>query len=82
VEQMLQQGGDQGAWLAQINELTADLPASAAGDLLYHLGQQYIRVGNWPLAAEVLERLHQEHPQHPLSGAAAGTTPAATTSTS
>ena len=57
--------------LAQTADLTRGLDPMAAGQLLYHLAQQYYRSGNWPLAAETMELLVTRFPQHALSRPAA-----------
>jgi photosystem II stability/assembly factor-like uncharacterized protein len=56
--------------LAQIDQLTRDLDADAAGQVLYRLGDQYYRSGRWPAAAEVFQLLVDRCPQHPLVPAA------------
>jgi len=56
--------------LAQMGDLTGQLPAENAGAVLFHMGQQLHRGGQWPLAAEVFQLLAQRYPDHPLTGPA------------
>lgn len=61
---------DAARYAAQINDLTAGLDASTAGNVIYQLGQHYRQTGKWPLAAETFTMLVERHPAHPLSEAA------------
>lgn len=56
--------------LAHADELTEGMDASSAARLLYHLGSQYQRRGQWPLAAETFAALADRYPDHPLAGEA------------
>src|SRR5206468_2956548 len=56
--------------LGQIGDLTKDLTADAAAQMLFELGQRYHRSGHTELAADTFELLVERHPQHPLAGAA------------
>ena len=58
------------AWLAQIGDLTSQLPASAAGRVLYQLAQSYRASGHRELAAESLELLVTDYPDHALTESA------------
>jgi photosystem II stability/assembly factor-like uncharacterized protein len=57
-------------YAAQLNDLTADLDTTTAGNIIYQLAQHYRQNGNWPLAAETFSLLAQQYPEHPLSEAA------------
>lgn len=61
---------DSARYLAQINDLTAGLDSSTAGNVIYQLAQHYRQSGKWALAAETFALLAQQHPDHPLSEAA------------
>jgi len=58
------QGGD--GLLAETGELTRELDPNSAGQVLYHLAQQFYRSGRWPMAAETFELLCDRYPDHPL----------------
>jgi photosystem II stability/assembly factor-like uncharacterized protein len=58
-------------WLGQVGDLTKDLPARSAGDVLWQLARKYQRVGKGQYAADTLHVLLDKHPQHPLADAAA-----------
>jgi photosystem II stability/assembly factor-like uncharacterized protein len=57
-------------WLSQIGSLTAGLEESAAGEILFQLGWQSHRKGQWESAAQAFELLSAEHPRHPLTSTA------------
>jgi photosystem II stability/assembly factor-like uncharacterized protein/tetratricopeptide (TPR) repeat protein len=54
-------------FVAQIDELTRDLDAENAGQILYQLADQYYRSGRWPAAADTFQALVDRFPQHSLS---------------
>ncbi len=56
--------------LAQTRQWVRGLEPGPAGQFLYHLGQMFIRRGQWPAAAEVLELLVELQPEHPAAGPA------------
>ena len=56
--------------LANAGELTRGLDPAGAGDVLYRLGQHYVRSGDWALAADVFHRVADQYPDHPLTDAA------------
>jgi photosystem II stability/assembly factor-like uncharacterized protein len=58
------------AWLAQLNDLLADIDKAEAGQLLFQLGQGYHARGHSPEAAETFGLLAERYPDHPLAGAA------------
>lgn len=53
-----------------IGGLVDGLEGPLAGRVLYRLAQDYVRQGEWELAAEMMNLLPQRYPQHPLAGAA------------
>ncbi len=53
--------------LAQLDELTRDLDAESAGQILYQLADQYYRSGRWQSAADTFQALADRFPQHPLT---------------
>jgi photosystem II stability/assembly factor-like uncharacterized protein len=57
-------------WLSQIGSLTAGLDESSAGEILFQLGWQSYRSGQWESAAQAFELLSAEHPRHPLTSTA------------
>lgn len=57
--------------LGQIGDLVRDLPGDMAGYVLFNLGQQFARTGQWSMAAEMFDLLVQKHPRHPTTGKAA-----------
>jgi photosystem II stability/assembly factor-like uncharacterized protein len=57
-------------WLSQIGSLTAGLDESSAGEILFQLGWQSYRTGQWESAAQAFELLSAEHPRHPLTSTA------------
>jgi photosystem II stability/assembly factor-like uncharacterized protein len=59
-----------GQLLGQMGDLTKDLTAEAAGQMLFDLAQRYYRTGQAELAADTLELLVERHPRHPVAGAA------------
>jgi photosystem II stability/assembly factor-like uncharacterized protein len=54
-------------FVAQIDELTRDLDAESAGQILYQLADQYYHSGCWPAAADTFQALADRYPQHPLT---------------
>jgi photosystem II stability/assembly factor-like uncharacterized protein len=52
--------------LAQAGVMVEGLDGDSAARLLYQLGGQYFRTGQWPLAAETFELLTTRYPDHPL----------------
>ncbi len=54
-------------FVAQIDELTRDLDAESAGQILYQLADQYYRSGRWPAAADTFQALVDRFPQHSLT---------------
>lgn len=52
--------------LAETGELTRGLDPGSAGQILYHLAQQYYQAGRWSMAAETFELLCDRHGDHPL----------------
>lgn len=54
----------------QLDSLTSDLSAQRAGELLFQLAQNYRELGRYELAANTLQRLAANHPQHELAEAA------------
>ncbi len=65
----LEQSGD--AVVGQVDDLTRGFPEAAAGDVLFQLGERLRQQGRSDLAAELYQRLLQQHPQHDASEAAA-----------
>ncbi|MGY8770539.1 MAG: YCF48-related protein [Pirellulales bacterium] len=59
------------AWLAQIGDLTNNLPGESGAEILFNLAMQYHRSGRGQLAADVLQLLVEQHPKHPISDHAA-----------
>jgi hypothetical protein len=53
--------------VAQIDELTRDLDAESAGQVLYQLADQYYHSGRWSAAAETFQALAERYPQHSLA---------------
>ena len=53
-----------------IGSLVEGFDGPVAGRVLYRLGQDYVRRGEWDLAAETMNLLVDRYPQHPLAGAA------------
>ena len=53
--------------VAQIDELTRDLDAESAGQILYQLADQYYRSGRWPAAADTFQAMVDRYPQHSLT---------------
>jgi photosystem II stability/assembly factor-like uncharacterized protein/tetratricopeptide (TPR) repeat protein len=53
--------------IAQIDELTRDLDADSAGQILYQLADQYYHSGRWAAAAETFQALAERYPQHSLT---------------
>ena len=51
------EGAASADWLTQINDLTAAMDASSAGEILFQLGQSYCRAGQWDSATQVFELL-------------------------
>lgn len=71
VEKMIARAGDEGAaWLGQIADLTRDFKPSTSGVVLFQLAQQYRSQGRGELAADVLQRLVRDYPDHDLAGTA------------
>lgn len=56
--------------LAQVDELTRDLDAESATQVLYQLGDHYHHSGRWEAAAEVFRVVADRYPQQPLATAA------------
>ena len=50
--------------VAQLDELTRDLDADSAGQILYQLADQYYHSGRWPAAADTFQALVDRYPQH------------------
>ncbi|TWT33104.1 YCF48-related protein [Blastopirellula retiformator] len=55
------------AWLAQLGDLTSDLPGDTGPQTLYQLAMHQHESGHGPLAAEVLTTLIDRFPEHPLA---------------
>ncbi|MCC9607449.1 YCF48-related protein [Blastopirellula sp. JC732] len=55
------------AWLAQLGDLTSDLPGDTGPQTLYQLAMHQNASGHGPLAAEVMTTLIDRFPEHPLS---------------
>jgi tetratricopeptide (TPR) repeat protein len=53
--------------LAQADRLISGLDESAAGRILFQMGDMYARSGRWPMAAETYRALLQRYPNHPLA---------------
>ncbi len=53
--------------VAQLDELTRDLDADSAGQILYQLADQYYHSGRWPAAADTFQALVDRYPQHSLT---------------
>lgn len=66
-----ERGGDDALLLAQVGDLTRGLEGPLAGRLLFELARRYHRGGRGELAAETLDLLAKQHPDHPLAPAAA-----------
>jgi photosystem II stability/assembly factor-like uncharacterized protein len=64
------EGAAAAGWLAQINDLTAAMDASSAGEILFQLGQRSVRAGHSDSATQVFELLVSQYPQHPLAAPA------------
>lgn len=58
------------AILSQWSQLTRELPARSQGQILYALGEQHRAHGRWDEAAEVLEALARNYPEHAATPAA------------
>lgn len=56
--------------LGEIDGLAADLGDEQAGQVLMQLAARYHRTGKWDLAAETLQRLADQYPEHRLAPAA------------
>jgi tetratricopeptide (TPR) repeat protein len=54
----------------QLDSLTRDVSARRGGELLYQLAQNYRELGRYELAANTLQRLAANYPQHELAEAA------------
>ena len=67
LDQSSRRGSSAEQLLAQIDELTRDMDADSAGQILYQLADQYHRSGRWPAAAEAFQTLVDRYPQHPLT---------------
>ncbi|PHR97543.1 MAG: hypothetical protein COA78_27500 [Blastopirellula sp.] len=59
------------AWLAQIGDLTNNLPGESGAEILFDLSMQYHHSGRGQLAADVLQLLIEQHPKHPIADHAA-----------
>jgi photosystem II stability/assembly factor-like uncharacterized protein/tetratricopeptide (TPR) repeat protein len=74
VQGILEQSGRAGRspeqLIAQLDELTRDLDADNAGQILYQLADRYHRSGRWAAAAETFQALAERYPQHPLTSPA------------
>jgi photosystem II stability/assembly factor-like uncharacterized protein len=55
------------SWLAQLDDLTADLDSHASGHTLYDLAQHYQQNGQPDLAADVHTALLRRYPDHDLA---------------
>lgn len=55
------------SWLAQLDDLTADLDSQASGQTLYDLAQHYQQNGHPDLAADVHTALLRRYPDHDLA---------------
>ncbi|PQO47998.1 YCF48-related protein [Blastopirellula marina] len=55
------------AWLAQLGDLTSDLPGDTGPQTLYQLAMHQHAGGNGPIAAEVMTTLVDRFPDHPLA---------------
>jgi tetratricopeptide (TPR) repeat protein len=53
--------------LAQADRLIAGLDESAAGRILFQMGDMYARSGRWAMAAETYRALLKRYPNHPLA---------------
>ena len=58
------------AWLAQIENMAAELPQSQAAITLYELAQLHLNSGNPTAALQVLESLTAKYPNQPIAAAA------------
>ena len=56
--------------VGQIDELTRDLDAESAGQIVYQLADQYYRSGRWPAAADTFQLLVDRYPRHSLTPSA------------
>ncbi len=74
IEILLTRAGDDeqdlGGWLAQIDNLTRELPESSGGEALFLLAQRYQEIGSYGLAAETRIALVHRYPNHGLAEAA------------
>jgi len=64
------EGAPAAGWLTQINDLTAAMDSTSAGEILFQLGQNFARAGQWDSATQVFELLVAQYPQHPLAAPA------------
>ncbi|EAQ82652.1 YCF48-related protein [Blastopirellula marina] len=55
------------AWIAQLGDLTSDLPGDTGPQTLYQLAMHQHAGGNGPMAAEVLSAMVDRFPDHPLT---------------
>ncbi|MFI4874835.1 MAG: YCF48-related protein [Blastopirellula sp. JB062] len=55
------------SWLAQLGDLTSDLPGDTGPQTLYQLAMHQHSSGHGPIAAEVLSTLVERFPDHPLA---------------
>lgn len=60
------------SWLAQLSDLTSDLPGDSGPQTLYQLAMHQHAGGNGPIAAEVMSTLIDRFPDHPLAEKAVG----------
>ena len=71
LQAILSHSGDStNRWLAQIGPLTTGLDEASAGEILFQLGWQSYRTGQWDAAAQAFELLATQYPQHPLTSSA------------
>jgi hypothetical protein len=67
IRQMIRSLGAKASTPAQLVQLTRDLPPAAAAGLFLHVAEDYMRSGNWDLAAAVLLQLLDRFPDEPAS---------------